>query len=289
MESDSEASATPVFAVQEPLERIGLVSDASAMAKDDPSTEVSYGREEDESPFVRSMHNGGDLFTVGTAFTQRRKVRDLQARADAGQEKGFWHMDLNSARGGSGPKFQAEFAQSSFDRETSQGFGSSENRMIKFATFGSWQRYDVGLGYQRARQVQEPVLVEIFIAQTAAERFEVCTQAGFGWLAQSQYDALSVDPCQHGSIAEFPAVVGTNGLRQATCRRQTIRNAAQRWTTDRAFRHNPNRLLCGIIDDGQTLDQLSILAAVEHEIDGTGLVRGIRSQQRRRVLGKALG
>jgi hypothetical protein len=148
LESDTEASAIPVLAVQEPLERIGLVSDASATEKDDPSTEVSYGREDDESLFVRSTHNGGDLFTVGTAFTQRRKAHDLQARADAGEEKGFWHMDMSSVQGGTGPKFQAEFAQSSFDPETSQGFGSSENRMVKLATFGSWQGYDLGLGYQ---------------------------------------------------------------------------------------------------------------------------------------------
>jgi hypothetical protein len=144
----SSLPGKPVLAVREPLERIGAVSDSSDAEGDDPSTKVSYGREEDESLFVRSTHKGGDLFTVGTAFTQRKKVHDLQTRAAAREEKGFWHMDLSSAQGGTGPKFKAEFAQSSFDPETSQGFGSSENRMMKLATFGSWQGYDLGLGYQ---------------------------------------------------------------------------------------------------------------------------------------------
>ena len=116
--------------------------------RDDAETEISYGREEDESVFVRSTHRGGDLFTVGTAFTQREEGADLKARAKDNDEQGFWHMNLSSAPGGAGPGFEAEFAQSSFDPQTSEDFGASENRLIKLATHGSWQGYQLGLGYQ---------------------------------------------------------------------------------------------------------------------------------------------
>ena len=127
----------------------GAVSSAASRqkaARDDEDTEISYGREEDESVFVRSTHKGGDLFTMGTAFTQRQQISDLEARAD--EEQGYWNMNINSAEGGAGPAFEAEFAQSAFDPETSEGFGSSQNRMLKLTTFGSWQGYQLGLGYQ---------------------------------------------------------------------------------------------------------------------------------------------
>jgi hypothetical protein len=116
------------------------------VSRDDANTEISYGREEDESVFVRSTHKGGDLFTMGTAFTQRHEISDLEARAD--DEQGYWNMNINSAEGGAGPAFEAEFAQSAFDPETSEGFGSSQNRMLRLKTFGSWQGYQLGLGYQ---------------------------------------------------------------------------------------------------------------------------------------------
>jgi len=158
--------AVPPTAMQEPeldgssdsggqfrLDNIDTVSVAEKTQnenaqRDDAETEISYGREEDESVFVRSTHRGGDLFTVGTAFTQREEGADLKARAKDNDEKGFWHMNLSSAPGGAGPGFEAEFAQSSFDPQTSEDFGASENRLIKLATHGSWQGYQLGLGYQ---------------------------------------------------------------------------------------------------------------------------------------------
>jgi len=114
----------------------------------DADTEITYGREEDESVFVRSTHRGGDLFTLGTAFTQRNGGADLKARVRDNNDQGFWHMNLSSAPSGTGPGFEVEFAQSSFNPETSEDFGSSENRLIKLATQGSWQGYQLGLGYQ---------------------------------------------------------------------------------------------------------------------------------------------
>jgi hypothetical protein len=158
--------AVPPGAMQEPeldgssdsdeqfrLDDVGTVSIAEKTQnenaqRDDAETEISYGREEDESVFVRSTHRGGDLFTVGTAFTQRKEGADLKARANDNDDQGFWHMNLSSAPGGAGPGFEAEFAQSSFDPETSVGFGASENRLIKLATHGSWEGYQLGLGYQ---------------------------------------------------------------------------------------------------------------------------------------------
>lgn len=120
---------------------------ANAMPdRQDADTEISYGHDEDESLFVRSTHKGGDLFTVGTAFTQRKEITDLQARAD--EDQGYWNMNLSSADGTAGPAFEAEFAQSAFDPETSSGFGSSQNRMMKIASFGSWQDYQLGVAYQ---------------------------------------------------------------------------------------------------------------------------------------------
>ena len=125
---------------------VSMAPKRQTIPRDDADTQISYGREEDESVFVRSTHKGGDLFTMGTAFTQRQKITDLDARAE--EEQGYWNMNINSAEGGAGPAFEAEFAQSAFDPETSQGFGSSQNRMLKLTTFGSWQGYQLGLGYQ---------------------------------------------------------------------------------------------------------------------------------------------
>jgi hypothetical protein len=135
------------------LDDVGTVSIAEKSQienaqRDDAETGITYGREEDESVFVRSTHRGGDLFTAGTAFTQRKEGADLKARPNDNDNQGFWHMNLSSAPGGAGPGFEAEFAQSSFDPETSEGFGSSENRLMKLATYASWQGYQFGLGYQ---------------------------------------------------------------------------------------------------------------------------------------------
>lgn len=148
-ETDGFADSGEQFRIDDVgIVRIAAETQNKHAQPDDAETEISYGREEDESVFVRSTHRGGDLFTVGTAFTQRKEGADLKARANDNDEQGFWHMSLSSAAGGAGPGFEAEFAQSSFDPETSAGFGSSENRLIKLATHGAWQGYQLGLVYQ---------------------------------------------------------------------------------------------------------------------------------------------
>jgi hypothetical protein len=127
-------------------EGFALSVDAPAPQRGEPATEVSYGRDENESLYVRSSHNGGDVFTVATAFSQHQDAHDLQKRA--AEEHGFWQLDLSSGDAAAGPAFEMNLSQSSFDPETSEGFGASENRLVSFATQGSWQGYQLGLGYQ---------------------------------------------------------------------------------------------------------------------------------------------
>ena len=64
------------------------------------------------------------------------------------EDRGFWHMKMSSAAGSPGPGIAAEFAQSSFDPDTSEDFGVSENRLIKLSTNSAWQGFSVGVGYQ---------------------------------------------------------------------------------------------------------------------------------------------
>jgi hypothetical protein len=110
-------------------------------------TGLSYGRDANESLFVRSTHKAGDLFTMGTAFRQStQKTSDLTARAN--QDRAYWNMNIRSAEGGPRPALEAEFAQSAFDPETSEGFGSSRNRMLKLAAHDDWRDYRLGLSYQ---------------------------------------------------------------------------------------------------------------------------------------------
>ena len=65
---------------------------------------------------------------------------------------------------------------------------------------------------------------------------------------------MSVRPRQHGPPTIFLAVVRANHLGQAACDRQTIQNPRQQLTADRPFRHDGDRLVRGVIDDGQALD-----------------------------------
>ena len=110
------------------------------------STEVTYGQEDDESVFLRTAYKGGELFTVGTSFTRAKQVDDFETPLD--EDRGYWHMKMSSAAGSPGPGIDAEFAQSLFDPDTSEGFGVSENRLIRLSTNGSWQGFSAGVGYQ---------------------------------------------------------------------------------------------------------------------------------------------
>jgi len=118
---------------------------ANAIDHENPSAEVSYGQK-DESVFVRSSYSSGDLFTVGTAFAQTKNEDEAEELSN--DSHGFWHMKMSSDALGAATKMQAEFAQSSFDPYTSEGFGAAENRLIKLATNSSWQGFKVGVGYQ---------------------------------------------------------------------------------------------------------------------------------------------
>ena len=128
------------------MQNIGTVDPASKTTREHSSTEVSYGQEDDESVFVRTTYKGGEFFTVGTSFTRKKRVDDFDSPTE--EDRGFWHMKMSSAAGGPGPALEAEFAQSSFDPETSEGFGVPENRLIRLSGSNSWQGFSLGLGYQ---------------------------------------------------------------------------------------------------------------------------------------------
>jgi hypothetical protein len=151
----------PPLAVAAPVsssparEGFALAVDAPPPQRSEPATEVSYGRDENESLYVRSTHKGGDVITVDTAFSQRQDAHDLQKRT--AEDQGFWQLDLSSGNAAAGPAFEAKLAQSSFDPETSEGFGASESRLVSLATQGSWQGYQLGLGYQTVgAEFEEP-------------------------------------------------------------------------------------------------------------------------------------
>lgn len=123
------------------------VSRVQSTARETSSAAVSYGRE-DESVFVRSDYKGGDLFTVGTAFSQMQSDDRMENVANANDSHSFWHMKMSTAAPGAGTSLRAEFAQSSFDPYTSEGFGVAENRLIKVGANSSWRGFGLGLGYQ---------------------------------------------------------------------------------------------------------------------------------------------
>lgn len=128
---------------------IGAVTPESAFPHSErarPSAEVTYGQQEDESVFLRTAYQGGELFTLGSSFTRNKQVDDFDTPLD--EDTGYWQMKMSSMAGGPGPGIEAEFAQSSFDPDTSEGFGASENRLIKLSTNSAWQGFSVGVGYQ---------------------------------------------------------------------------------------------------------------------------------------------
>lgn len=130
-------------------ENIGTVTPESKVPntkRKHSSTEVTYGQEDDESVFMKTTYRGGDLFTVGTSFTRAKQVDDFVTPIE--EDRGFWQMKMSSAAGSPGPGIEAEFAQSSFDTDTSENFGVSENRLIKLSTNSAWQGFSVGVGYQ---------------------------------------------------------------------------------------------------------------------------------------------
>jgi len=146
---ESTAAQPPAEVIAQSLpENIATVSTESEVPytnREYSSTEVTYGQEDDESVFVRTAYKGGDLFTVGSSFTRNKQLDDFETPTD--EDRGYWHMKMSSAAGSPGPGIEAEFAQSSFDPDTSEGFGVSENRLIKLSTNSAWQGFSVGVGY----------------------------------------------------------------------------------------------------------------------------------------------
>ena len=141
--SDQAVALTKLSAVK--TDQPVAVSKVQEAIPENSPAEVSYGRE-DETVFVRSDYKGGDLFTVGTGFSQIQSDDGMENLAN--DSHSFWHMKMSSAALGAGTGLQAEFAQSSFDPYTSEGFGEAENRLIKIRANRSWRGFGLGLGYQ---------------------------------------------------------------------------------------------------------------------------------------------
>ena len=61
-------------------------------------------------------------------------------------------------------------------------------------------------------EIQEPVLVQVFITQPSVERFDVGILVGLAGLNESHTHAMLVRPGQHRPSTEFLALVGANDL-----------------------------------------------------------------------------
>ena len=140
-----QSAEEPDQALAENIDIVSLESEALHIKREPSSTEVTYGQQDDESVFVKTAYQGGELFTVGSSFTRNKQVDDFEKPIE---ESGFWHMKMSSAAGGPGAGIDVEFAQSSFDPDTSEGFGAAENRLMKLSTKTSWQGFTVGARYQ---------------------------------------------------------------------------------------------------------------------------------------------
>ena len=129
-------------------------------------------------------------------------------------------------------------------------------------------------------QSGEPVLVQTLVPKPSVERLDVGILV---WLARldlpQQYSAL-MRPGEHGSATEFLAIVGPDDLGQSSFQAQPIQHARQGIATDGALRHNSDRFMGGVINDGQTFDCASLSGAVEHEVHRPDLVGSVRPDQR---------
>ena len=86
-------------------------------------------------------------------------------------------------------------------------------------------------------QVNEPVLIQAFVAEATIERFDVGVLIGFSRLNQKQFHATSMCPVQHCPTAEFLTVVSADRLWQTALHRQSIQNARQGMAVQGTLRH----------------------------------------------------
>lgn len=131
------------------------------------------------------------------------------------------------------------------------------------------------------RQVQEPVLIQTFIAQPPVERLDVGILVRCTRLNQAKRHVTGLRPGQHGASAELLAIVSAYHVRQTAGVCKPAENPRERVSADGSFRHDRDRFVRGVIDDRQTLDHPPIGAAVEYAVHWT------RGRSRRRDVSAA--
>jgi hypothetical protein len=134
-----------------------IVSDSTEV--DEFQTEVSY-KQEDETLKMKSTFDDGGALRVDASYTQRQiqryqpGVTSIEDRVRERQEslsndyEGSWHLQMQSTLGNNMPKIVSELAFSSFDPDTSDGFGDSEHRLFGIGAEMSSKHLDYGTNYR---------------------------------------------------------------------------------------------------------------------------------------------
>ena len=110
------------------------------------------------------------------------------------------------------------------------------------------------------------MLVEAFVAQAAVERLDVGVLVRLARLDQAQLHATHMRPGHHRLAAELLSIVAADDLGQTTRLRQAIHHARHAQTGDGPLHLDDHRLVGGVIDDCQALDDTPFGRAVEHEV-----------------------
>jgi len=93
-----------------------------SVRRDIPEPKVTFGRT-DSSTFVSSDYKTNGFIDMNTSFTEVQPDDKFDGLAT--DSHGIWRTRLSSEALGVGNKVHAEFAQSSFEPHTSEGFGAS--------------------------------------------------------------------------------------------------------------------------------------------------------------------
>ena len=86
------------------------------------------------------------------------------------------------------------------------------------------------------RQIQEPVLIQAFIAQASVERLDIGILVRLAGFDQTQDHAMLMCPGQHRPPAELLSIIGANNARQTAGLRQLVEDAGDAQAADCMFR-----------------------------------------------------
>ncbi len=129
-------------------------------------------------------------------------------------------------------------------------------------------------------KIQEPVFIETLIPEPPIEGFDISVLVRLSGLDETLSHLVSMGLCEHGTPAEFLAVVRSNDLGQPSLIAKAIKDTCQMMSANGPFRHDRYRLVGGVINDGEALEGPAIGGAVEGEIHGPDLVGCLRSHRR---------